>query len=97
MVGFGIRHSFPLVACWFRRCRWIATSTGTDGPPDDPRSAMAFTSPPAEKASIARYARGRDYHYAHRDRMKALRKRLLVLDPTLETYAAVDTGVAPVG
>jgi epoxyqueuosine reductase len=26
--------------------------------------------------------------------MKALRKRLLALDPTLETYAAVDTGVA---
>jgi epoxyqueuosine reductase len=43
---------------------------------------------------VARYARGRDYHYAHRDRMKALRKRLLALDPTLETYACVDTGVA---
>ena len=41
------------VACWFRRCRWIATSTGTHGPPEDPRSAMAFTSPPAEKASPA--------------------------------------------
>jgi epoxyqueuosine reductase len=43
---------------------------------------------------IARYARGRDYHYAHRDGMKALRKRLLALDPTLETYACVDTGLA---
>ena len=43
---------------------------------------------------MARYARGRDYHYAHRDRMKALRKRLLALDPSLETYACVDTGVA---
>jgi epoxyqueuosine reductase len=43
---------------------------------------------------VARYARGRDYHYAHRDRLKALRKRLLRLDPSLETYACVDTGVA---
>ena len=54
--------------------------------------------PPARRRggrrAVARYARGRDYHYAHRDRMKALRKRLLALDPTLETYAAVDTGVA---
>jgi len=56
--------------------------------------AIGYHRPPAEKAPIARYARGRDYHYAHRDRMKALRKRLLGLDPTLETYAAVDTGVA---
>jgi epoxyqueuosine reductase len=45
-------------------------------------------------APIARYARGRDYHYAHRDRMKALRKRLLALAPGVETYACVDTGVA---
>ena len=43
---------------------------------------------------MARYARGRDYHYAHRDRLKALRKRLLALDPGVETYACVDTGVA---
>jgi epoxyqueuosine reductase len=43
---------------------------------------------------VARYARGRDYHYAHRDRMKALRKRLLTVDPDLETYACVDTGQA---
>ena len=43
---------------------------------------------------VARYARGRDYHYAHRDRLKALRKRLLRLDPGVETYACVDTGVA---
>jgi epoxyqueuosine reductase len=57
--------------------------------------AIPYHRPPDEAASaVARYARGRDYHYAHRDRMKALRKRLLALDPTLETYAAVDTGVA---
>ncbi len=56
--------------------------------------AVAYHRPAGERAPIARYARGRDYHYAHRDGMKALRKRLLALDPTLETYAAVDTGVA---
>jgi epoxyqueuosine reductase len=56
--------------------------------------AIAYHRPATEKPPIARYARGRDYHYAHRDRMKALRKRLLGLDPTLETYAAVDTGLA---
>ena len=57
--------------------------------------AIPYHRPPAEPASvIARYARGRDYHYAHRDRMKVLRKRLLALDPAVETYAAVDTGLA---
>jgi epoxyqueuosine reductase len=57
--------------------------------------AIPYHRPAAEAASaVARYARGRDYHYAHRDRMKALRKRLLALDPTLATYAAVDTGLA---
>jgi epoxyqueuosine reductase len=56
--------------------------------------AIAYHRPPVERAAVARYARGRDYHYAHRDRMRALRKRLLALDPTLETYASVDTGVA---
>ena len=56
--------------------------------------AIPYHRPADETGAIARYARGRDYHYAHRDRMKDLRKRLLALDPTLETYAAVDTGVA---
>ena len=46
------------------------------------------------RSPVAAYARGRDYHYAHRDGMKALRKRLLELDATLETYACVDTGLA---
>jgi epoxyqueuosine reductase len=46
------------------------------------------------RSPVARYARGRDYHYAHRDGMKALRKRLLALAPGVETYACVDTGVA---
>jgi epoxyqueuosine reductase len=49
---------------------------------------------PDAQRGVARYARGRDYHYAHRDRLKALRKRLLRLDPGVETYACVDTGVA---
>jgi len=56
--------------------------------------AIPYHRPAGERGPIARYARGRDYHYAHRDRMKDLRKRLLALDPTVETYAAVDTGVA---
>ena len=46
------------------------------------------------RSPVARYARGRDYHYAHRDGMKALRKRLLAMEPGVETYACVDTGVA---
>jgi epoxyqueuosine reductase len=55
--------------------------------------AIPYHRPPAERAAVARYARGRDYHYAHRDRMRDLRRRLLALDSTLETYASVDTGV----
>jgi epoxyqueuosine reductase len=45
-------------------------------------------------AAIARYARGRDYHYAHRDRMRRLRDRLRTLDPALRSYACVDSGAA---
>jgi epoxyqueuosine reductase len=44
--------------------------------------------------SIARYARGRDYHYAHRDRMRLLRGRLRKLAPSLRSYACVDSGAA---
>jgi epoxyqueuosine reductase len=47
-----------------------------------------------ERPVIARYARGRDYHLAHRDRMRALRRRLLDMDPGLNSYACVDAGVA---
>jgi epoxyqueuosine reductase len=43
---------------------------------------------------IARYARGRDYHYAHRDRMRRLRHRLRTLAPALDDYACVDSGAA---
>jgi len=55
---------------------------------------IPYRRPVTEKSRIASYARGRDYHYAHRDRMRALRQQLLVLDSTMETYACVDTGVA---
>src|SRR5213075_1555139 len=47
----------------------------------DARTVIAlgipYRRPAGERSPVARYARGRDYHYAHRDRMKALRKRLL--------------------
>jgi epoxyqueuosine reductase len=56
--------------------------------------AIAYHRPPAERSDVARFARGRDYHYAHRDRMRDLRKRLLAICPALQTYACVDTGVA---
>ncbi len=66
----------------------------------DARTVVALAIPyrrPAEAPAdpaVAQYARGRDYHYAHRDRLKVLRKRLLRLDPAVQTYACVDTGVA---
>lgn len=50
--------------------------------------------PAGERSRVARYARGGDYHNTHRVRLKALRRRLLELDDTLETYVSVDTGVA---
>jgi epoxyqueuosine reductase len=56
--------------------------------------AVSYHRPVGERSQVARYARGRDYHYAHRDRLKTLRKRLLELAPGIETYACVDTGVA---
>lgn len=56
--------------------------------------AVPYRGADAPPSPIARFARGRDYHYAHRDGLKALRRRLLALDPTLATYACVDTGVA---
>jgi epoxyqueuosine reductase len=56
--------------------------------------AIGYHRPGDADSDFARYARGRDYHYAHRDRMKVLRKKLLGLAPGVETYACVDTGVA---
>jgi len=59
-----------------------------------PYSAGKETAGQPERPVIARYARGRDYHLAHRDRMRALRHSLLEMDPTLNSYACVDAGVA---
>ena len=59
-----------------------------------PYGAGEETARQPEPPVIARYARGRDYHLAHRDRMRALRRRLLEMDPTTNTYACVDAGVA---
>jgi epoxyqueuosine reductase len=56
--------------------------------------ALPYHRPGEGRSPIARYARGRDYHYTHRDRMKALRKRLLALAPGIETYACADSGLA---
>lgn len=55
---------------------------------------IAYRRPLAERSRIASYARGRDYHYAHRDRMRKLRKVLMDLDPSMRIYACVDTGMA---
>lgn len=49
---------------------------------------------PGVQPVIARYARGRDYHYAHRDRMRRLRHRLRGLAPSVDDYACVDSGAA---
>lgn len=54
--------------------------------------AIPYHRPAGERLPVARYARGGDYHNLHRTRLKKLRRRLLVLDATLETYACVDTG-----
>jgi epoxyqueuosine reductase len=59
-----------------------------------PYGAGEETADQPGRPSIARYARGRDYHLAHRDRMRALRRRLLDMDSTVNTYACVDAGVA---
>lgn len=40
---------------------------------------------------VARYARGRDYHYTLRDRLKRLRKAVWGLRPDLPTYGSVDS------
>jgi epoxyqueuosine reductase len=47
---------------------------------------------PVEDAPIARYARGRDYHATLKDRIRALRRKLEAICPSIETYNSVDTG-----
>jgi epoxyqueuosine reductase len=44
-----------------------------------------------EVSPIARYARGRDYHYTLKDRLKALRRTLRAQAPVVKDFAAVDT------
>jgi len=55
---------------------------------------IGYRRPAGERSRVASYARGRDYHYAHRDRMRKLRRSLVAMDPSISIYACVDTGVA---
>jgi epoxyqueuosine reductase len=55
--------------------------------------ACAYASESTEDGPIARYARGRDYHYTLQDRLRALRRALRQLRPRLRTYSSVDHGV----
>jgi epoxyqueuosine reductase len=50
-----------------------------------------FTGEP-EASSIARYARGRDYHATLRDRLRALRRKLKEAAPQVASYGSVDSG-----
>lgn len=56
--------------------------------------ACAYARPHAEASGspVARYARGRDYHATMRDRLRALRRRLVAMAPGVDAYACVDTG-----
>lgn len=56
--------------------------------------AISYRRPREERSRLASYARGRDYHYAHRDRMRALRRSLEAMVPGVRVYACVDTGFA---
>lgn len=53
--------------------------------------ACYMTSAHRLDAPIALYAQGRDYHAVMRDKLKVLRRHLGALDPTLRTFATVDT------
>jgi epoxyqueuosine reductase len=48
--------------------------------------------PPGAATPVARYARGRDYHYTMQDRLRAFRRGLKERHPEVETFATVDTG-----
>lgn len=43
-----------------------------------------------DPSPIARYARGRDYHYTLKDRLRALRRTLRAEAPTVKDYGSVD-------
>ena len=47
---------------------------------------------PAQGSPIARYARGRDYHYTLQDRLRALRRAIRARRPKARTYSSVDHG-----
>lgn len=79
---------------WRRRAERLDPTRVLEGARTVIALGIPYRRPSGERSRFASYARGRDYHYAHRDRMRALRRRLLELDPTIETYACVDTGVA---
>ncbi len=49
IVGLGIENSFPDVARWLTRWRWIAPSIVLSPTVPSPRAAMALTSPPPQK------------------------------------------------
>ena len=44
-----------------------------------------------EPSPLARYARGRDYHYTMQDRLRGLRRTLRAQAPTVNDFASVDT------
>ena len=46
----------------------------------------------AQASPVARYARGRDYHYTLQDRLRALRRKLRERLPGVQTYSSVDAG-----
>jgi len=48
--------------------------------------------PDGAQTPVARYARGRDYHYTMQDRLRAFRRGLKARWPEVETFATVDTG-----
>jgi epoxyqueuosine reductase len=50
--------------------------------------------PPTGPSPIARYARGRDYHYTLKDRLRALRRKMREAHPGISDYSSVDA--APV-
>ena len=53
--------------------------------------ACYLTSAHRCEAPIALHAQGRDYHAVMRDKLKALRRRLSALAPSLRTFTTVDT------
>ena len=53
MVGLVIDHSWPLVAIWICRWRWMMSSMGRPRPPSNRPLAIRVTSAPAQNAPPA--------------------------------------------